>query len=404
MGRIGIADGGARRQARTGQMTAHRIVNSKQTEPPPFNKHGAAAAIRVLQVAKDLRQYPIFGYTMAFVTIGLATLLQWLAKAQYAGSPFLTIYPAIIVAALIGGRGPGFLAAVLAGGSQWSLFIPGLHWLAVASYAFDASICVMLIDYINRTLDLLLANIDREKQAKQHQYLLAKELHHRIQNLFTVIQGVIRFSLSGEGGVQKSVIRRELSDRLQSMSAANRAITDSMGDGVRLLDLVNNEIRGFESQFEIHGGAGLVLGAQMTQDLSLILHELVTNAIKYGALTASQGRVGLDLDWSGSLLTFKWRERGGPRVSEPKRSGFGGRILGTFARSFCQTVDMSYDPSGYRYTLQIRSEQISCLLPGPIASAAEDSTDLAPEDWNLSEARAVRQMVRQDAGEVALEN
>ena len=252
----------------------------------------------------------------------------------------------------------------------------------------------------------LLANIDREKQAKQHQYLLAKELHHRIQNLFTVIQGVIRFSLSGEGDVQKPVIRRELSDRLQSMSAANRAITDSMGDGVRLLDLVNNEIRGFESQFEIHGGAGLALGAQMTQDLSLGparagQHQCV---IKYGALSVPQGRVGLDLDWSGSLLTFKWRERGGPKVSEPNRIGFGGRILGAFARSFCQAVDISYHPSGYRYTLQIHSEQIGCLPPRPAGFAARDAADAAPMDWERDEARAARPMVRQDAGEVALEN
>jgi two-component sensor histidine kinase len=373
-------------------------------QPPPFDGPGAAAAIRILQIAKDLRQYPILGYTMAFVTIGLATLLQWLANAQYAGSPFLTVYPAIIVAALIGGRGPGFLAAILAGGSQWSLFIPTLHWLAVGSYAFDACVCVMLIDYINRTLDLLLANIDREKQAKQHQHLLTKELHHRIQNLFAVIQGVIRFSLAGEGVVQKSVVRQELSDRLQSMSVANRAITDSMGDGVRLLDLVNNEIRGFESQFEIDGGGGLVLDAQMTQDLSLILHELVTNALKYGALTVSPGRVGLELDWSGSLLTFTWQERGGPLVTEPKRTGFGGRILGAFARSFCQNVDISYDPSGYRYTLQIRSEQIRCLSRGPIAPAARDSADAVPVDRERSETPTVRQMVRQRADEVALEN
>lgn len=377
---------------------------NRQMQPPPFNKSGAAAAIRVLQVAKDLRQYPILGYTMAFVTIGLATLLQWLANSQYAGSPFLTIYPAIIVAALIGGRGPGFLAAVLAGGTQWSLFIPSLHWLAVASYAFDASVCVMLIDYINMTLDLLLANIDREKQAKQHQYLLAKELHHRIQNLFTVIQAVIRFSLSGEGAVQKSVVRQELLDRLQSMSVANRAITDSMGDGVRLLDLVNNEIRGFESQFGIDGGVGLVLGAQMTQDLSLILHELVTNALKYGALSVPHGKVRLVLDWSGSLLTLTWQESGGPPLTKPSRTGFGARILATFARSFCQNVEISYAPSGFRYTLQIRSEQIRCLSLRTIAPAARDSVDALPADREREEARPASQIVREDAGEVALEN
>jgi two-component sensor histidine kinase len=55
---------------------------------------------------------------------------------------------------------------------------------------------------------ILLINIDREKQAKQHQYLLAKELHHRIQNLFTVIQAVIRFSLPGEGMVRESAVKR----------------------------------------------------------------------------------------------------------------------------------------------------------------------------------------------------
>lgn len=338
----------------------------QQSAPkPPFNKISAAVAVSILQATKELRRHPFFGYTMAFVTIGLASLLQWAVRSQYQGAPFLTIYPAIIIAALIGGRGPGFLAAILAGGSQWTLFIPALHWLAVISYAIDATICVMLIDYINRTLDLLLAHIDREKQAKQHQYILAKELHHRIQNLFTVIQGVIRFSLPGGVMVDAAAVRERLMHRLQSMSAANRAITDSMGDGVHLLDLIGGEIRGFESQFEISGRARLVLGAQLTQDLSLIFHELVTNALKYGALSVPQGRVSLRLDWEDGVLTFAWQERGGPPVAEPEGSGFGSRILGTFARSFCRHAEASYAPAGLRYTLQIESGQIRSAEPAP---------------------------------------
>jgi len=91
-----------------------------QTSPlqSPFNKTGAAVAVRVLRVTKELRCHPLFGYTMAFVFVALATLLQWAAGNLYENAPFLTIYPAIIVTALIGGRGPGFLAAILAGGSQ----------------------------------------------------------------------------------------------------------------------------------------------------------------------------------------------------------------------------------------------------------------------------------------------
>ncbi|MFZ3352579.1 MAG: HWE histidine kinase domain-containing protein [Xanthobacteraceae bacterium] len=342
-----------------------------QTSPlkSPFNKTGAAVAVRVLRVTKELRCHPLFGYTMAFVFVALATLLQRAAGSLYENTPFLTIFPAIIVAALIGGRGPGFLAAILAGGSQWTLFIPALHWLAVASYAVDATICVMLIDYINRTLDLLLAHIDREKQAKQHQSILAKELHHRIQNLFTVIQGVVRFSLPGDGMVHAAAVRERLMDRLQSMSAANRAITDSMGDGVHLLDLISGEIRGFEAQFEIGGTGRLLLGAQLTQDFSLILHELVTNALKYGALSVPQGRVSLRFDWIVGVLSFTWQERGGPPVAEPEATGFGSRILGTFARSFSRKVEASYALAGLRYMLQIESDEIRSVESASATSA-----------------------------------
>jgi two-component sensor histidine kinase len=356
---------------------------------PPFNKTGAAVAVRVLQATKELRRHPLFGYTMAFVFVGLATLLQRTAGRLYEGTPFLTIYPAIIIAALVGGRGPGFLAAILAGGSQWTLFIPALHWLAVASFAFDATICVMLIDYINRTLDLLLAHIDREKQAKQHQYILAKELHHRIQNLFTVIQGVIRFSLPGDEMIHAAAVRERLMDRLQSMSAANRAITDSMGDGVHLFDLVSGEIRGFEAQVEIGGNGRLLLGAQLTQDLSLILHELVTNALKYGALSVPQGRVSLRLDWVDGVLAFTWHERGGPPVTEPEASGFGSRILGAFARSFSRKVEASYAPAGLRYMLQIESDEIRSAESAPGAFARAPSPPPAVKTRTARRPRAL---------------
>ena len=344
--------------------------------PPSPGKSGSSAVARILQISKKLRQLPSIGYATAIVSIGSASVLQWLFPAQYDGAPFLTIYPAVILTTLIGGLGPGFLAAALAGATQWGLFIPVLHWAAVASYAFDAVVCVLLIVFINRTLDLLLIDIDLEKQAKQHQYLLATELHHRIQNLLTVIQAVIRFSLPGEGTVQASAVRQRLMDRLQSMSAANRAITDSMGDGVGLIDLIAAEIHGFESRFEISGAAGLVLAPQMTQNMSLILHELLTNALKHGALSTPQGRVSVRVDWAASVLNLTWRERGGPSAAaEQAGSGFGSRILGTFAKSFCRKVNASYTEDGLCYTLEIDSDEIRCTDPtAQIAAASESAT------------------------------
>jgi two-component sensor histidine kinase len=322
------------------------VMDRRQMQPSLFGRPGVAAAVRILQISKQLRENPGLGYATAFISVGVASGLQWLAQDQYAGSPFLTIYPAVIVTALVGGTGAGFLAAALAGGSQWGFFIPTFHWFAFLSYAFDATVCVMLIDFINRTLDILLINIDREKQAKQHQYLLAKELHHRIKNLFTVIQAVIRFSPPGEGMVRESAVKQRLMDRLQFMSATNRAITDSMGDGVRLNDLISSEIRGFESQFEISGNPLLVLGPQMTQNLSLILHELLTNALKYGALSVPQGRVNVRLDWTSWVLTFVWQERGGPSVLPPEGSGPVAGSLEPSPRAFARTSTSPTPPAG----------------------------------------------------------
>jgi two-component sensor histidine kinase len=351
---------------------------------PSLDGSGSSTAIQILQFSKQLRRHSSIGCTTAFVVIGLATLLQWLAGNGYEGAPFLTIYPAVILTTFVGGLGAGVLSAILAGISQWALFIPSLHWFAVVSYALDASVCVLLIVFLNTTLEFLLVNIDREKQAKQHQRLLTMELHHRIQNLFTVIQAVIRFSLPGEGAIQKSVIKERLTDRLQAMSAANRAITDSMGEGVRLLDLINGTIRGFESRFEITGTSSLVLGPQMTQNFSLILHELLTNSLKYGALSIPEGRIDLRLDWTSWVLTFIWQERYGPAVSPPANSGFGSRILGDFARSFCQYVNAGYEPSGLRYAVQINSDRNRFAEPSLTAIMVRDETTAATESTEAS--------------------
>jgi two-component sensor histidine kinase len=344
-----------------------RIVDERNPASV-FGKGSTPAALLVLKTARRLRQRPLFGYAAALISVGAASLLQWLAQGQYAGAPFLTIYPAVIVATFVGGLATGFLAAVLAGVSQWVLFIADAHWLALASYAFDASVCVLLIVVINRTLDVLLVHIDQEKQQRQQQSMLARELHHRIQNLLTVIQAVIRFSLPKAGMVEASTVSERLTARLQSMAAANRAITESSGHGVDLADLIAEEIRGFEERVVIVGACGLALGPQMTQNFWLILHELLTNALKHGALSVPRGRIQVRFDWVRPVLTFSWQECDGPAVTPVTTAGFGSRILGSFARSFCQQVELRYAESGFFYRLQLISDQIEAPAPSLAAS------------------------------------
>jgi two-component sensor histidine kinase len=351
-----------------------------------FNKAAISATGRLLQISKHLREHRLLGYGAAFLIIGVATTVEWLTYDEYRGT-FSTAYPLISVAALIGGIGPGFLSAILAGISRWGLFSPHFHWFSGASYAFDAILCVMLIALVNRTLDGLLADIEQEKQAGHCQHLLAMELHHRIQNIFAVMQAVIHFSLTGEGPIQKSVIKQRLMSRLQSMSAANRSITDSMESGVCLMDLINSEICGLESRFDIRPRSGLMLAPQMTQNLALILHELVTNALKYGALSVAHGRVKLQLDWTSSVLTVHWQEHHGLPAMPPSTSGFGGYILGNFARTFCQEVDACHADGGFSYRVRIHSDQLRCL-DANTPDRAEPNLHAAGDSPTFSEPRA----------------
>jgi hypothetical protein len=84
------------------------VMDRRQMQPSLFGRPGVSAAIRILQISKQLRENPGLGYATAFISVGVASGLQWLAQDQYAGSPFLTIYPAVIVTALVGGTEPDF--------------------------------------------------------------------------------------------------------------------------------------------------------------------------------------------------------------------------------------------------------------------------------------------------------
>lgn len=302
----------------------------------------------VHRAARVFRGHPAIGFVVAIASIGVATAIQFVARDLYRETPFLTIYPAVVITAFFGGYRAGMFSAFLGGVSQWYLFIPVLNWLGVATYAVDATVCVLLIEYINR-------NLEKETEAKERQILLKQELHHRIGNFFAVIQAVIQLSLPKDNApVSAAVIKDGLLDRLQGMFDANQQIIE-FNDEVPLLDLIERQIRGLH--ITIDGRPHFLLDPQMTQNVSLVLHELVTNSLKHGALSSSEGRIHLSLTEMPTSVVFDWAELNGPIGSAPpadkSEHGFGFSILGSFARSFCSDVNISYEPQGFHYRLEI---------------------------------------------------
>ncbi len=349
-----FGDSGARRSAGASEFAQGSGLAAPLSATMDVRARGITVPSFILRAAGVCRGDPVLGVAVAVAAVAVATAIQWLARDLCQGTPFLTIYPAVVLTAFIGGYRPGLLSAVLGGLSQWFLFIPEYRFLGLLTYAFDAGLCVLLIEFINRSLEM-------ETQAKERQRLLKDELCHRMQNLFAVIQSVIRFGLpTSDTPVSRDMIEERLFGRLQAMFDANRYVADSAGN-VALLDLIRGQIRGISNQFVLHGRSRLMLDPQLTQNFSLVMYELVTNSLKYGALSASDGRVYIDLKETPDAVAFDWVEVGGPTVVAPSDDGsgdgFGSRILGAFARSFCADVTISYKPSGFRYGLRIPRRQ-----------------------------------------------
>ena len=173
-------------------------------------------------------------------------------------------------------------------------------------------------------------DITERKQAEKLQRLLIDELNHRVKNTLATVQAIARQSLRRARSPSDFV--DSFTGRVQALASAHTLLTQNTFHGAQIMDLVREQVMlGAPEDGRVAcSGPLLVLDAQMALHLALVLHELATNARKYGALSVPQGR--LLVDWSvmtnnGSNLMMRWKEAGGPRVSAPSKHGFGTTLV-----------------------------------------------------------------------------
>jgi PAS domain S-box-containing protein len=194
-------------------------------------------------------------------------------------------------------------------------------------------------------------------ERKKSQQLIVRELTHRTQNLFAVFQAIAARAV--DESKTAAEIKYVLNDRLQSLARAYQVIAE--GGGASLAAILEREFKGFSSQVKF-GGCDIVVNPSAAQQFALIIHELATNALKYGALSAPAGRVSIEgkIDRlnGGGTFRFVWRETGGPAVTKPTRRGFGSVILLDSAKQFGQSVELDYRRRGLCYELQVQLNTI----------------------------------------------
>lgn len=194
-------------------------------------------------------------------------------------------------------------------------------------------------------------DITDRKRNEQHREILIGELNHRVKNTLAVIQSIATQTLSHASTMEEA--KQAFSSRLINLSKAHDVLTHESWDGADLINIVTDTVSphaGGDNRFSIEGPP-VRMGPSASLAISMALHELCTNAAKYGALSSDAGRVAIFWqligDGSDRRLNFTWTESGGPPVSIPTRKGFGSRLIErALAQELSGTVGVSYEPSG----------------------------------------------------------
>jgi two-component sensor histidine kinase len=208
----------------------------------------------------------------------------------------------------------------------------------------------------------MLVDITERKRAEEQQALLIRELHHRVRNTLATVQAIMGSTARSAETIEE--FKDSLIGRIGALAKTHRLLTDEVGD-VSFGDLMRNELDAFNDGSESRitlTGPDVALTPQLAVSLGMAMHELTTNAAKYGALSVYGGKI--DVTWSVTIeatrrtLNFDWVESGGPLVSPPRRQGFGSRLLEVVLPGQIQaTATIEYHADGVR---------MHCVVPMPM--------------------------------------
>lgn len=208
-----------------------------------------------------------------------------------------------------------------------------------------------------RGLLKILRDRTQHRLAEERQVLLNQELAHRVKNTLAVVQAISAQTFRGEGSFADA--RTSFNDRLIALARAHDVLMNGSWTAASLRALVDG-IAVVQGQTEenriLVTGDDVMLGPRAALSFALVLHEMATNAVKYGALSTTVGSVSISWSIIGrsdeSRLHFEWLEQCGPVVNPPSRKGFGSRLIeGSFHKEPGDEIRLSYLPDGVKLTL-----------------------------------------------------
>lgn len=285
-----------------------------------------------------------FAFAGACVVIATVLRLAVTTSGVHGLVIYSTYYPAALLATLIGGRAAGILAAALGGVAAHWLFAPQLRHFApftvsdalnLALYGGACALIILIIDWYQRI-------VLRLQQEDARHLTLACEQRHRVRNAIAVVEAIVQLSLGDEPDRAKSINRR-IRAGLAEIDIKDQAAKQPVG----LRDLLTVELQPYGlERFLLEGQGEPSLPCAARGVLALAVHELTTNALKYGALSVPDGRVKVNWRTHGGQLTISWRETGGPLVQPPQKRGYGSIMLRRLVEAVGGNLAVEFQPAG----------------------------------------------------------
>jgi two-component sensor histidine kinase len=214
------------------------------------------------------------------------------------------------------------------------------------------------------------SDVTARVRAAEYQQLLLNELNHRVKNTLATVQSIVSQTLRNAPTPPEA--RALIEQRMIALSRAHDVLTQEKWEGADLHAIVAQALAPFrepeQERFHVRG-PGLRLSPRMALDLAMALHELATNALKYGALSDVSGTVELvwlaDRQCSPPRLKLRWKEHGGPLVEPPRRRGFGTRLI---ERSLAQDL-------GGKARIEFAPAGVVCTIDTPLVTEPRDITN-----------------------------
>lgn len=296
---------------------------------------------------------PLKAFALSMAAVAVPTALRWAVDQGATGTPFVTYYPFLVLSALmLGWRWAALVTLLSAGIANWLFIEVPLRFfgspheaLLIALFALSCAALIWTGELARRLV--------RELEAVQaREALLNGELSHRVKNMLATVSAMAVLTARHSGPEDFAAA---LTGRLQALQRATDLLTLGENASCELDRLIDTALAPFRAagNFTIKGPA-CELPADACVPLALALHELATNAAKYGALSVPGG--GVTLVWTigegeDRLLRLAWREEGGPPVTPPSKVGMGTQLLRR--QRGLKHVKVDFLPGGVECYIQI---------------------------------------------------